>query len=251
MRSGSQCIIANFCRRSAFRKISANTESFCALRENFIKSFAILCVCQWILGVGDRHLSNFLISLKNGKVLGIDFGHAFGTATQFLPVPELVPFRLTPHIIALMEPLGEKGIFREVMVHSLEALRKNSSALLSTMNVFIEEPSLDWIENASRNGEAATGATWDPAQKLEQVKRKLNGAKSTDIMVEDLRAGHQARRNYMEAYINLVLGLPDHDARARFQDNILSAEDQIDCLIDHATDYNLLGRMFEGWTPWI
>ena len=31
----------------------------------------------------------------SGGVVGIDFGHAFGTATQFLPIPELVPFRLT------------------------------------------------------------------------------------------------------------------------------------------------------------
>ena len=28
-------------------------------------------------------------------MIGIDFGYAFGSATQFLPVPELVPFRLT------------------------------------------------------------------------------------------------------------------------------------------------------------
>lgn len=30
-----------------------------------------------------------------GEFLGIDFGYAFGSATQFLPVPELAPIRLT------------------------------------------------------------------------------------------------------------------------------------------------------------
>lgn len=39
-------------------------------------------MCQYILGIGDRHLSNFMIDLSTGGVVGIDFGHAFGTATQ-------------------------------------------------------------------------------------------------------------------------------------------------------------------------
>ena len=42
----------------------------------------------------------------------IDFGYAFGVATSHLPVPELVPLRLTPQILGLMEPLGTHGLFR-------------------------------------------------------------------------------------------------------------------------------------------
>lgn len=41
-----------------------------------------MCIAQYILGIGDRHLSNTLIDKKTGGVVGIDFGHAFGTATQ-------------------------------------------------------------------------------------------------------------------------------------------------------------------------
>jgi DNA-dependent protein kinase catalytic subunit len=33
------------------------------------------------------------MALCSGGLVGIDFGHAFGTATQFLPIPELMPFR--------------------------------------------------------------------------------------------------------------------------------------------------------------
>jgi len=35
-----------------------------------------------VLGIGDRHLSNFMVDLSTGGIVGIDFGHAFGTATQ-------------------------------------------------------------------------------------------------------------------------------------------------------------------------
>lgn len=37
-------------------------------------------MCQYILGIGDRHLGNMLVSDRSGKLLPIDFGHAFGSA---------------------------------------------------------------------------------------------------------------------------------------------------------------------------
>lgn len=57
-------------------------EAFLSLRSHFISSHALLCVSQWILGIGDRHLSNFMINMETGGMIGIDFGHAFGSATQ-------------------------------------------------------------------------------------------------------------------------------------------------------------------------
>lgn len=73
--------------------MSLTTEGFIALKNNFIRSYAVICACHWILGIGDRHLENIKVCTKTGKLLGIDFGHAFGTATQRLPIPELVPIR--------------------------------------------------------------------------------------------------------------------------------------------------------------
>ncbi|KAJ8958552.1 hypothetical protein NQ314_006391 [Rhamnusium bicolor] len=238
--------------RTSFWSLSTNTKNYIALRNNFIKSYAVLCTCQWILGIGDRHLNNSLICVRNGKVLGIDFGHAFGTGTQILPVPELVPFRLTPHIVSLMEPLKERGQFRESMIHSLRALRVNYTSLLATMNVFIEEPSLDWLEHASKFESTSKEKThnWYPNVKVDQARRKLQGASSTKIVIEDLIAGQKVPK-YTEAYVKLVAGLPEHDVRAKFVDENLTVESQVDCLIDHATDYNLLGRMYVGWMPFV
>ncbi|KAJ8918257.1 hypothetical protein NQ315_014127 [Exocentrus adspersus] len=237
--------------RKSFWSLSSTAENYISLRNNFIKSYAVLCTSQWILGIGDRHLNNSLICLRNGKVLGIDFGHAFGTATQIQPVPELVPFRLTPHIISLMEPLKERGQFRQCMIHSLKALRANYNSLLATMNVFIEEPSLDWLEHASKFENADEGMhNWYPNIKVNQTKRKLEGASSTKILVEDLVAGRKDPK-YIEAYVKLVRGVPEFDKRTKFTSDNLSVEDQIDCLLDHATDYNLLGRMWIGWMPWV
>ena len=75
-------VIAFLCLRRAFVQLSSSPEAFLVLRSHFTKTYATLCVCQYILGIGDRHLSNFMIDLSTGGVVGIDFGHAFGTATQ-------------------------------------------------------------------------------------------------------------------------------------------------------------------------
>ena len=49
---------------------------------------------SYLIGIGDRHLENFLVDTTDGEVLGIDFGIAFGSGVH-LSIPELVPFRLT------------------------------------------------------------------------------------------------------------------------------------------------------------
>lgn len=69
------------CRRS-FLKMCNSPEAFLSLRSHFISSHALLCVSHWVLGIGDRHLSNFMLNMETGGMIGIDFGHAFGSATQ-------------------------------------------------------------------------------------------------------------------------------------------------------------------------
>jgi DNA-dependent protein kinase catalytic subunit len=50
------------------------------IRSNFSQSISAASMCQYILGIGDRHLGNMLVSDRSGKLLPIDFGHAFGSA---------------------------------------------------------------------------------------------------------------------------------------------------------------------------
>ena len=68
--------------RRAYLKMSASSEAFFQLKSNFATSHAQICISQWVLGIGDRHLSNFMIDRLSGKMVGIDFGHAFGSASQ-------------------------------------------------------------------------------------------------------------------------------------------------------------------------
>lgn len=71
---------------------------------------------------------------------------------QFLPIPELIPFRLTRQLRNLMMPLQVHGLMESTMIHTLRALRNNCDLLLNTMDIFVKEPSVDWLVS-TRNTE--------------------------------------------------------------------------------------------------
>ena len=71
--------------RRAFMQLAASPEAFLTLRSHFVRTIASVSSCQYVMGIGDRHLSNFMVDLESGGIVGIDFGHNFGTATQVMP----------------------------------------------------------------------------------------------------------------------------------------------------------------------
>ncbi|GAB5583955.1 DNA-dependent protein kinase catalytic subunit isoform X1 [Prionailurus iriomotensis] len=245
--------------KRAFLKMSTGPEAFLALRSHFASSHALLCISHWILGIGDRHLNNFMVSMETGEMIGIDFGHAFGSATQFLPVPELMPFRLTRQFINLMLPMKEAGVMCSVMVHALRAFRSHSDLLINTMDVFVKEPSFDWKnfeQKMLKKGGSwiqevnVTEKNWYPRQKIHYAKRKLAGANPAVITCDELLLGHENVLAFAD-YVAVARGNKDHNIRAQQPESGLSEEAQVKCLIDQATDPNILGRTWIGWEPWM
>uniref|UniRef100_A0A3B4ZYV0 DNA-dependent protein kinase catalytic subunit n=1 Tax=Stegastes partitus TaxID=144197 RepID=A0A3B4ZYV0_9TELE len=245
--------------KRAFLKMCNGPEAFLSLRSHFVSSHALLCVSHWILGIGDRHLSNFMINMETGGMIGIDFGHAFGSATQFLPVPELMPFRLTRQFVNLMQPLKESGLIQSIMVHSLRAYRAEPDLLLNTMDVFVKEPSLDWknfeMKQMKKGGTWTESVdtkeiNWYPLQKVNFARRKLEGANPAAITSEELKLGFEKDAAFqgMQA---VALGSEEHNIRAKLPAAGLSLEKQVDCLLDQAMDPNVLGRVWVGWEPWM
>ncbi|GAA6219422.1 DNA-dependent protein kinase catalytic subunit [Lates japonicus] len=254
----SQHVPSDLLKR-AFLKMCNSPEAFLSLRSHFISSHALLCVSHWILGIGDRHLSNFMINMETGGMIGIDFGHAFGSATQFLPVPELMPFRLTKQFVNLMQPLKESGLIQSIMVHSLRAYRAEPDLLLNTMDVFVKEPSLDWknfeMKQLKKGGTWTESINtkeinWYPLQKVNFARRKLEGANPAAITSEELKLGFE-KDSAFQGMQAVALGSEEHNIRARLTAAGLSVEKQVDCLLDQAMDPNVLGRVWAGWEPWI
>ncbi|CAB4041620.1 DNA-dependent kinase catalytic subunit [Paramuricea clavata] len=166
-----------------------------------------------------------------------------------------MPFRLTRQICDLMVPLRESGQLQSTMVFTMRALRNNHEILLNTMDVFIKEPLLDWHNFARKQAEKQklnlddmTDQAWYPKEKIKSAKRKLKGDNPAEIMKLDLTLGHEKAEHY-KAMLSVLLGDEQCNQRAKPYDG--TVENQVACLIDQATDPNLLGRTYHGWEPWV
>jgi DNA-dependent protein kinase catalytic subunit len=236
--------------------LAKSPEAYLAIRGQFARSLSVFSVASYIIGIGDRHLENFLLDHKTGGLIGIDFGHAFGSATQFLPIPELIPFRLTRQLTNFLLPLDSQGLLKHNMVHSLAALQENKDILLNTMDVFIKEPLMDWDKLARRLvreqcDEETDPRSWFPKEKIDIARKKLDGYNCAHITIEELNGSVHAHAAYMPHLRQIVAGLPGANVRARVGKKCASVKQQVDCLVDQATDPNVLGRTYGGWAAWI
>ncbi len=257
--------------RKYVRSLASSTEAYFVLRNQFISSYAVASACQYILGIGDRHLSNWMIDLKNGQAIGIDFGMAFGHATMNIAVPELMPIRLTRQILKLIAPLEHRGLFESSMLHTLRALRENNDLLMCILDVFIKEPSVDWIGSAARiakrnlNEEMQyTAGVQYAKSRINSVRNKLYGINPCVITRDDLMSGIHMESRFLKYFINVAMGLDMIDEKTNcyklervrlFKEKgekyRLSVEEQVKCIIEQSTDLNILGRCWVGWQPFI
>lgn len=88
---------------------------------------------------------------------------------------------------------------------------------------------------------------------MDAVAMKLAGRHPAEIMVQELAQLHDGKP-YWPQLQRIVRGDP-HSLRAQqgvdSEGCLPSAEAQIDCLLDHATDPDILGRTWLGWRPFL
>ncbi|OMJ20410.1 Phosphatidylinositol 3-kinase, nodule isoform [Smittium culicis] len=90
------------------------------IMENYVKSCAGYCVITYILGVGDRHLDNLLIT-NSGKLFHVDFGYILGND----PKPFPPPIKLCKEMVEAMN-FSTKNIQTMQKEYPTNALSSNS-----------------------------------------------------------------------------------------------------------------------------
>ena len=126
--------------------------------DNFIRSCAGYCVGTYILGIGDRHPSNLMVT-TSGKFLHIDFGHFLGNFKTKLGFKrETAPFVFTKQMRAVFggknkDPAGFIK-FKSYSATAYNIARKNGNHLIALMSLMIscgipelqESKDIEWLE---------------------------------------------------------------------------------------------------------
>lgn len=197
------------------------TEHFTDPDEWFVKRLAYtrttaaISILGHVLGLGDRHGHNILLDSQSGEVVHIDLGVAF-EAGRVLPVPELVPFRLTRDIVDGMGITKTEGVFRRGCEFTLEALRKEADSIMAILDVLRYDPLHSWSVSPTRVAKLQEGQSAAPkinqeakeavnepgeaTRVLTVVSKKLSESLSVTATVNDLINQASDERNLAVLY---------------------------------------------------
>ncbi|KAJ1932722.1 serine/threonine-protein kinase M1 [Linderina macrospora] len=187
-------------------------------RAAFTRTAAVMSIVGYILGLGDRHCSNILLDTRSGEVVHVDFDCLFDKGKK-LPVPEIVPFRLTQNMVDAMGITGYEGTFRKTCEITLRLLCEHRDALMSVLETLVHDPPVEWTKHQNQPN-LLSRSTWDPVNPNDLAKKAL--ARVREKMKGKL------------------------DGKTK-----LSVEAHINELIRRATDPELLFQMYFGWAAYL
>ena len=141
------------------------------IMENYVRSCAGYCVITYILGVGDRHNDNLLIT-NEGKLFHIDFGFILGRDPKPLPPP----LKLNREMV---EAMGSDGWsqFKSYCYEAYINLRRHSQLILS---LFGNRDTLHFLTSSRPRiiTKLLQGLQepWTPLQNIERISNKFGVA---------------------------------------------------------------------------
>ena len=140
--------------------LQQGTQMYQAL-ENFTMSCAGYAVATYVLGIGDRHNDNVMMT-KDGKLFHIDFGHFLGNfKTKYGYKRERAPFVFTQHMAQVLggRRVGERyRKFEDFSGTAFNLLRRHTNTILVLFNLMVgcgipelqNSYDLMWIRNAMK-----------------------------------------------------------------------------------------------------
>ncbi|KAL9468727.1 hypothetical protein ACSS6W_010421 [Trichoderma asperelloides] len=220
--------------RYFFMEYFVDPDEWFARRLAYTRSTAAISMLGHVLGLGDRHGHNILLDTKTGEAVHIDLGIAFETG-RILPVPELVPFRLTRDIVDGMGIAKTEGVFRRCCEFTLDALREEQYSIMTILDVLRYDPLYSWsvspvrlakLQKARQDGD---GAIDDAVQADVDPKKGKNPAGRLNEPSEGDRALEVVRKKLSKT---------------------LSVTAMVNDLINQATDERNLAVLYSGWAAY-
>ncbi|PNY24030.1 Serine/threonine-protein kinase tel-1 [Tolypocladium capitatum] len=220
--------------RYFFMEYFVDPDEWFTKRLAYTRSTAAISMLGHMLGLGDRHGHNILLDTKTGEAVHIDLGVAF-EAGRILPVPELVPFRLTRDIVDGMGITKTEGVFRRCCEFTLDALREEQYSIMTILDVLRYDPLYTWSISPLR------------LAKLQKARQEDDaGAEEPDQSEAEAKRGKKAAGHFNE---------PSEAARAlevvrKKLSKTLSVTATVNDLINQATDERNLAVLYSGWAAY-
>ncbi|CAK7214177.1 Serine/threonine-protein kinase tel1 [Sporothrix bragantina] len=205
-------------------------------RLAYTRATAAISMLGHVLGLGDRHGHNILLDSKTGEVVHIDLGVAFEMG-RVLPVPELVPFRMTRDIVDGMGITGVEGVFRRCCEFTLDAMREETYSIMTILDVLRYDPLYSWSISPVR------------LAKLQDARSRTEEAVGGDTEKGDTEKEEADIRN------RAVVNEPSEADRAlevvrKKLSKTLSVAATVNDLINQATDERNLAVLYSGWAAY-
>ncbi|KAG7203552.1 hypothetical protein KM043_013600 [Ampulex compressa] len=103
--------------------------------DTYVRSCAGYCIITYVLGVGDRHLDNLLLT-TSGKLFHIDFGYILGRDPKPLPPP----MKLSKEMVEAMGGVGSDHYqeFRKQCYTAFLHLRRHANLILNLFSLMVD-----------------------------------------------------------------------------------------------------------------
>jgi len=174
-----------------------SSEAWLERRSNFSRSLAVMSMVGHMLGLGDRHPSNLMISKYTGKILHIDFGDCFEVAMRREKFPETIPFRLTRIVINAMEVSAIEGTFRSTCERVMGVLRQHQDSLMAMLEAFIHDPLIKWrLLQPDPQARLRSNSTSPMKTSPVEPKALATGSRKTTSLAPSLKASLEESFGY-------------------------------------------------------
>lgn len=146
--------------------------------KNFTRTCAGYCVATYVLGIGDRHADNIMVS-KSGHIFHIDFGHFLGDFKSKMGIKrERVPFVFTPEMAKVLEGKSpdQYSDFEDKCCRAFNLLRRRQSLLITLFALMLPAQMPNLTERSAINylkDMLSLDLTEDEAN--EKFKKELKG----------------------------------------------------------------------------
>ncbi|KAG5306758.1 MTOR kinase, partial [Acromyrmex insinuator] len=233
---------------------SPSSEVWFDRRTNYTRSLAVMSMVGYILGLGDRHPSNLMLDRLSGKILHIDFGDCFEVAMTREKFPEKIPFRLTRMLINAMEVTGIEGTYRRTCESVMSVLHRNKDSLMAVLEAFVYDPLLNWrlMDNTVPKGKRsdAQGMSASSSQEHGDMLDSLTATlpkKGVPCSIENGADNNQPEALNKKALTIITRVRDKLTGRDFSHEETLSVRQQVDLLIQQATNNENLCQCYIGW----